>query len=62
MTGCVGVASDPRGMNELNTRGSTFETLLCGSIFDKTSFCLGEKEGMLVNNECSAWYNRVGDC
>ena len=29
------------------------------SIFDKTAFCLGEKQGMLVNNECSSWYNRV---
>ena len=24
-------------------------------------FCLGEKQGMLVNNECRSWYNRVGD-
>ena len=37
-----------------------FETLLCGSLFDKTAFCLGEKEGMLVNVECSSWCNRVG--
>ena len=28
---------------------------------DKTAFCLGEKQGMLVNGECSSWYNRVGD-
>ena len=40
-----------------------FETFLRGSIFDKTSFCLGEKEGtgMLIHNECSSWYNKVGD-
>ena len=29
--------------------------------FDKTAFCLGEKEGMLVNDECSSRYNRAGD-
>ena len=38
-----------------------FETFLCGSIFDKTAFCLGKKEDTLVNIECSSWYNRVGD-
>ena len=38
-----------------------FETFRCGSIFDKTAFCLGEKEVMLVNDECSSCYNRVGD-
>ena len=30
-------------------------------LFFKTAFCLGEKHGMLVNNECSSWYNRVGN-
>ena len=35
-----------------------FETLLCGSTFDKTPFCLGQKQGKLVNDECSSWYNR----
>ena len=34
---------------------------LCSSSFDKTVFCLGKKQGMLINNECSYWYNRVGD-
>ena len=29
----------------------TFEAFLCGSIFDKTPFCLGEKQGMLLNDE-----------
>ena len=24
-------------------------------------FCLGEKQGMMLNNECSSWYNRLGD-
>ena len=31
------------------------------NIFDKAVFCLGERQGMLVNNECTSWYNRVGD-
>ena len=26
-----------------------------------TVFCLGEKQGKIVNNDCSLWYNRVGD-
>ena len=38
-----------------------FEALIHGSIFDKAVFCLGEKQGMLVNDECSSWYNKVGD-
>ena len=29
------------------------------SIFDKAAFCLGEKQGMLINDECSSWFNRV---
>ena len=28
---------------------------------NKATFCLGKKQGMLVNGECSSWYNRVGD-
>ena len=35
------------------------ETYLCGSIFNKTVFCLGEEQGILVNSECRSWYNRV---
>ena len=31
------------------------------SIFDKAVFCLGEKQGMMINDECRSWYNRVGD-
>ena len=38
-----------------------FEAFLCGSIFDKTAFCLGGKQGMLVNDECSSWYKRGGE-
>ena len=38
-----------------------FEAFIHGSIFDKAVFCLGEKQGMLVNDECSSWYNKVGD-
>ena len=28
-----------------------FRTFLCGNILDKRAFCLGEKQGMLINNE-----------
>ena len=35
---------------------NAFEAFLHGTIFD-----VGENKGMLVNNECSSWYNRVGD-
>ena len=38
-----------------------FEAFIHGSILDKAVFCLGEKQGMLVNDECSSWYNIVGD-
>ena len=38
-----------------------FETFTHGSIFDKAVFCVGEKQGMLVNDECSSWYDKVGD-
>ena len=33
----------------------------CGSISNKTLFCLGKKQGMLVNDECSSYFNRGGD-
>ena len=38
-----------------------FEAFIHGSMFDKAVFCLGGKLGMLVNDECSSWYNKVGD-
>ena len=38
-----------------------FEAFIHGSIFDKAVFCLGEKQGILVNDERSSWYNKVGD-
>ena len=38
-----------------------FKTFIHNSVFDKAVFCLGEKQGMLVNDECSSWYNKVGD-
>ena len=38
-----------------------FEDFHHGSIFNKAVFCLGENQAMLVNNECSLWYNRLGD-
>ena len=28
---------------------------------NKTAFCSGEKQGILANDECSSWYNRVGN-
>ena len=31
------------------------------SVLDKMVFCLGEKQGMIVNDDCSSWYNRVGE-
>ena len=39
----------------------TFDAFLCSSVVNKVLFCLGEMKGMLVNNECSLWYSRVGD-
>ena len=39
----------------------TFTTLLLGSIFAKTAFCLGQKQGMLIKDEWNYWYNRVGN-
>ena len=38
-----------------------FKDFLRGSIFDKSAFCLREKQHMLVNDDCSSWYNRVGN-
>ena len=38
-----------------------FDTFFHSSIFDKTVFCLGEKQGIVVNDECSSWYYRVGE-
>ena len=32
-----------------------FETFLLSSVFDKAVFCLGEKQGVLVNDDCSSW-------
>ena len=31
------------------------------NVFDIAVLCLREKQGMLVNNECGSWYNRVGN-
>ena len=38
-----------------------FEAFVCSSPFNKSVFCLGEKQGMLLNDECSSWYNREGE-
>ena len=46
---------------EIKKNEDTFEACFHGSIFTKTEFCLGEKQGMLVSNESSSWYNRVGN-
>ena len=35
-----------------------FEDFMRDSIF---AFCLGKKQGMIVNNDCSSWYNGVSD-
>ena len=35
----------------------TLEAFNHSSIFNKSVFCLVEKKGMLVNDECSLWYN-----
>ena len=32
-----------------------------GAFSIKREFCSGEKQGMLGNDECSSWYNKVGD-
>ena len=32
------------------------------NIFNKTVFCfLGEKQGKLINDECSSWYKKSGN-
>ena len=36
---------------------NALEAFHCGIIFNKAVFCLGEKQGMLVNDECSSWCN-----
>ena len=38
-----------------------FEAFNHSSIFDKAVFCLHDKQGMLIKDECSSWYNKVGD-
>ena len=38
-----------------------FKAFNYSNIFDNAVFCLGEKQGMFMNDECSPWYNRVGD-
>ena len=39
-----------------------FDTFLhVSNFFYKIAFCLGEKQGSLVNDNCNSWYNRVGD-
>ena len=35
------------------------DAFLHSSIFDKALFCLGERKGLLVNDECSSWYSRM---
>ena len=38
-----------------------YETFIHRSVSDKVVFCLGERQGVLVDDECDSWYNRVGD-
>ena len=49
------------GLYEAVLTSEAFEAFIHGSIFDKAVFCLVEKQDMLVNDECSSWYNKVGD-
>ena len=39
----------------------TFQPFNHSSTFDKAVFCLGEKQGMLINNECSSRYTKAGN-
>ena len=38
-----------------------FEGFIPSTIFDKMVFCLGEKEGMQLNGDCSSCYCSIGD-
>ena len=38
-----------------------FDPFLRSSNFDKGLFCLRERKGLLVNDECSSWYSRIGE-
>ena len=38
-----------------------FDAFLHSSVFDKVLFCLGERKGLLVNDECGSWYGRIGE-
>ena len=48
-------------MKQILTTLEAFQAFNDSSIFDKSVFCLGEKQEMLMNDECSSYYNRVGD-
>ena len=37
-----------------------FEDITHHRVLDEMVFCLGEKQGMIVNGDCSLWYDRVG--
>ena len=45
--------------NEANPYSGRIPSFNYISIFDKSVFCLGEKPCVLINDECSSWYNRV---
>ena len=47
-------------LKQVLTLWEAFEVFNHSSIFDKAVFCLGEKKGLLVNDERSSWYDRVG--
>ena len=47
-------------MEQTLTLGA-FKAFNHSRIFNKFVFCLGEEQGMLINDECSSWYNRVGN-
>ena len=38
-----------------------FQVFHHSGVFDKLVFCLGEKQGMYLVNECILWHNKVED-
>ena len=49
------------GLYEAKSYFGSIQTFSYGRIFNKAAFCSREKQGILVDNECSLRYNRVGD-
>ena len=52
----------PHLMALLHTQSSVRKPfILRFKLINYAFICLGEKEGMLINDECSSWHNRVGN-